>query len=183
MPVDPESLYARGLISDDRMDQLRQSMTHQPEGANPAGPYLDRVKQIGGRGLGFATGGLKGAGVDVLPDWMNRVGGVFQNPDNQAAMGAIGPSGAYLRGRPFADLDMNKVKDMLKGGKSLSEIGKEFNVSKVTVKRKLDALGLKSEAEPGRKVKESFGEDSVTSEWVTLPDGTLGRRTGAEDLR
>jgi hypothetical protein len=81
-----DSLYARGLISDDAMEKLRALMTHEAARPNPAAPYLRDAKN-------FATGGvsevLKKRGVE-LPDWINSVGNILQNPDNQAAMGMAG---------------------------------------------------------------------------------------------
>jgi DNA-binding CsgD family transcriptional regulator len=191
MPVDPESLYARGLISDDRMDQLRQTMTHQAEGPNPAQPYLDAAK-------GFAGGGLKGAGVDVLPEWANRIGGVFQNPDNQAAMGmANRPSAQMLQ----AAKQYKNIFELVKKGKGFSEIADQLGLSKDYVKNALAsdiAMPRPSEARllpgydisrnpgqawkaKGRQVSSGAFEDTLpesqASDWIE-ENGALVRRKG-----
>src|SRR5258707_2965976 len=52
-----------------------------------------------------------------------------------------------------------------------------------TAHRKLKDAGLKSSVEPGRKGIDEPLPASASTDWVPLPDGTLGRRTGrAEDL-
>jgi hypothetical protein len=207
MPVDPESLYARGLISDDRMDQLRETMTHQPEGANPAAPYIDAARKAATKGLAFATGGLTRAGVDVLPDWMNTVGGVFQNPDNQAVIGGGIGSGRIPKpfvptgqrrlnrfGQPvFGNDPANReaVKAGLGAGKSYYQIGQELGADESAVMHVAHDLGLKSEhvfggvqRGPDGKYTSPGSTKTISTDWVTLPDGTLGRRTGrTEDLR
>src|SRR5882672_2625645 len=81
MPADIESLYRQGVIGDDQVARLRDTMTHEAEGPDPAQPYLDRASQWARSGLGFATGGLQGAGMP-MPDWMrsNPVQRALQNP-------------------------------------------------------------------------------------------------------
>src|SRR5258707_2055181 len=80
-------------------------------------------------------------------------------------------------GLPRAEIDIDKAKAMMKAGMSLSEMGREFGVSNATVHRKLKDAGLKSSVEPGRKVIDEPLPASASTDWVTLPDGTLGRRT------
>jgi len=219
---DAETLYRQGLISDAAMDRLRDTMTHQAEGANPAGPYIDTAKQYAGRALGFASGGLTGAGVDVLPDWMNRLGGIFQNPDNQAAIGGGVGSGVGK----FTNAQLKALADK---GMNSAEIAQELGVSRPAVSKRAQEAGVTFAGKGGRprvitdeKLNELLDEgmnfsqvasrlqttpaavsiraasigrkpafsknpantDTVNTEWVALPDGTLGRRTGrAEDLR
>jgi hypothetical protein len=132
-----------------------QSMTHQPEQPNPAAPYLNAAKNIAGSGLAFATGGLKGAGVDVLPDWMNTFGSVFQNPDNAAAIGAIGPAGIARMGEMLAD------------GATQRQIADELKASLGDVQRTIRKEGLPTNPSRGAPVKQ-IGE-------FTAPESSIDK--------
>ena len=132
---DAETLYRQGLISDAAMDRLRDTMTHQAEGENPAQPYLDRATQYARTGLGFATGGLQGAGMP-MPDWMrsNPLQRVLQNPDNQIAMGAA-----------WSPAELQQLRGLVAAGKSRTEIAAAFPDRQLPgIRSKMSALGLRT---------------------------------------
>jgi hypothetical protein len=183
---------------------LAASMTHWPEQPNPAQPYLDVARMAASTGLAFATGGLKGAGLDVLPDWMNTVGGVFQNPDNQTALGGVKVGAAYLQKPPFLPKPfepagvgkLNKqgepvfgnspsnrqaVKEGIEAGKSYGQLAEELGTTSGVIFHAAEDLGVKSKLPQGGQAK-SFGEDTVSTQWVALPDGTMVRSKGDQPL-
>lgn len=93
MPVDPEALHRRGLISDRAMDRLRETMTHQAEAAPDA--TARAVRGITDTARSFARGGLQGVandrGIDT-PAWSKRAGEVLTSEGANAALGTIYPA-------------------------------------------------------------------------------------------
>jgi transposase len=141
---DAETLYRQGLISDAAMDRLRDTMTHQAEGENPAQPYVDATKRAAGIASEFIPGygrGLQGVanrqGVDMpMPDWMrsNPLQRVLQNPDNQIAMGAA-----------WSPAEVVTLRSLVAAGKSGKEIAAAFPDRRYPgISSKMDALGLRA---------------------------------------
>jgi biotin operon repressor len=160
MPADPESLYARGLISNVQMDRLRETMTHWPEEPNLAQPYARKA-------LDFFNGGLKGAGVDILPGWVDRIGAVFQNPDNQAAMGMAGVG--RLPAGTIAGRSADELRAALEAKKSFGQIAKEWGVSRNTIAGGAARNGL-------------TGQGKAASQWDNpQADQTLKQMSAAGD--
>lgn len=89
---------AEGGSADDDLDPspedaaLSATMTHYPEGPNPAAPYLQDVRNFfgSGSGQGGIYGVLKGRGVD-LPQWMDRTADFLHDPAVNAALGMASP--------------------------------------------------------------------------------------------
>lgn len=126
-----DRLMARGLISPDVAD--RMSMTHEAEQPNPAQPYLDQAAQYGRTALGFAQGGLQGAGVP-MPDWMrsNPVQRALQNPDINLALEA-----AFWKNPAMAA----RADDLIAKGYGRQAIADELGVGKASVGRYLEHSG------------------------------------------
>jgi len=142
MPADIESLYRQGVIGDDQVARLRDTMTHEAEGPDPAQPYLDRASQCARSGLGFATGGLQGAGMP-MPDWMrsNPVQRALQNPDNAAAMGMANPT-PVIAGKGM----LARFNDLVAQGYGRQAIADELGIGKASVGRQLAKSGQKTAA-------------------------------------
>jgi hypothetical protein len=54
MPVDPQSLYARGLISDAQMDQLRETPSFGERAAATGSPPSENIEDRRGERMGDA---------------------------------------------------------------------------------------------------------------------------------
>src|SRR5215468_11057550 len=65
---------------------LASTMTHWPEGPNPAQPYIDMARNFAKGGM---TETLRGAGVQ-LPDWSNRISDIAQSENFNTALGIFG---------------------------------------------------------------------------------------------
>jgi biotin operon repressor len=129
-----DRLVQRGVISDDVAARM---MTHQPEQPNPAQPYLDKAAQYARTGLGFATGGLQGAGaLSGLPNWTqsNPIQRAVQNPDNAAAMGMANPT-PVIAGNPKM---IARFNELLEQGHGTRAIADELGISRSSVRRWLE---------------------------------------------
>ena len=175
---DPETFYRRGLISDAAMDRLRDSMTHQAEGENPAQPYLDRATQYARTGLGFATGGLQGAGMP-MPDWMrsNPVQSALQNPDNAAAMGMASPI-PVIAGNPAM---IARFNDLVARGYTQRAIADELGIGKASVGRYLNRSNQTTAAaeDPGFWESNSGSVDQLQA-WLAqgLSQSAIAQKLG-----
>src|SRR5258708_1309678 len=120
--ADLDELVRRGVISDDVAPRM---VTHQAEKPNRAQPVIDPAKGYGGTALGFATGGLQGAGMP-MPDWMrsNPVQRAVQNPDNAAAMGMANPT-PVIAGNAAR---IARITEMLEAGHGTKVIAKDIGV-------------------------------------------------------
>jgi transposase-like protein len=119
-----DQLVKRGVISDDAAARM---MTHQSEGPNPVPDALQSAAAAAGN---FAGGGLQRA--LGLPN--NFVGTALQNPDNQLAMGMATPK--------YVNPGSTTLRNLIKQGKTLGEIGSQYGVSAPAVHKWLRAFEI-----------------------------------------
>ncbi len=164
-------------------DPNAAAMTHWPEEPNPAEPYARKA-------IDFFNGGLKGAGVDIMPGWVDRIGAIFQNPDNMAAMPGLGMAKEWAP----------RLKELMAAGNTYSQMAKDIGVSRSAIAgavrdQRLTGQGNKSfgrisdeearshevqkgprsytPVNPSPYVEDTAGVRTKSTDWITLPDGTL----------
>jgi transposase-like protein len=122
-----DSLVKRGVISDDAAARM---MTHQAEQPNPVPDALQSAATAAGN---FASGGLQRA--LGLPN--NFVGEALQSPDNQMVMPGLG-----MATPKYVNPGATTLRNLIKQGKTLNEIGSQYGVSAPAVHKWLRAFEI-----------------------------------------
>lgn len=115
------------------------SMTHLPD--QPAQPYMHpNVPAAANAIVGFAGGGLQGAGVQG-PDWWqsNPIQRALQNPDNEIAMGALAK--VPVREGLLGKFKLEDLHQDFQAGLNNQQIANKYNVTKEAIQQRRTQMG------------------------------------------